>query len=232
MASTANVNLAGEVKSGAADLRRWLLAIDTSTGQAGVALCDGVRMAEVSWPGDRRHTTSVLPAIESLLAMVGIGLDSVGGVAVATGPGSFTGLRVGLSLAKGFAITGERDLIGIPTLDITASPYLAAGAGCIALVPAGRGRVVWAVYPATGDAAPPLNTPYDELLNALPGYPNYIVAGELTPEQRDSMASVHGHIASPALSMRRPAVLAELGHRRWIDREFDDPVMLEPLYLH
>ncbi len=137
MATAATDHHNAPVEADAGEHRRWLLAIDTSTDQAGIALFDGEQMAECSWPGGRQQTTSVLPAIESLLAQVGVDLGDVGAVAVATGPGSFTGLRVGLSLAKGFAIAGDRRVIGIPTLDIAAAPYRCSPPGVRCL---GSGR--------------------------------------------------------------------------------------------
>lgn len=212
--------------------RPWLLAIDTSTGQAGIALCDGVDVAEVSWPGGRRQTTTVPPAIESLLAVLEIGTGDIGAVAVAIGPGSFTSLRVGLSLAKGFAITGNVAVIGVPTLDLAAAPYRDAGVPAVVLLPAGRGRVVWSAYPASGEPGVPRNTSFDEFLDRLPDYPDAIVAGELTDDLRIQITAVHGKLASPAMSMRRPGVLAELGFGRWRRGEIDDPNSLEPLYLH
>jgi tRNA threonylcarbamoyladenosine biosynthesis protein TsaB len=232
MSLTAGGQPARDEDSDANELRPWLLAIDTATEQAGIALFDGVQLAEMSWPGGRRQTTSVLPAIQSMLQMIGIDLNCVGGVAVSLGPGSFTGLRVGMSLAKGFVIDGNRELVGIPTLDVSAFPYLATGAGCIALVPAGRARVVWSIYPEHGEPTPPQNMTFDGFLEILAPHPNHVVVGELTPEQRNSVLKVHAKIATPAMSTRRPAILAEIGYRRWTDRDIVDPATVEPLYLH
>lgn len=210
---------------------RWLLAIDTSTDQAGIALYDGSALAEMSWPGGRRQTTGVLPAVDSMMGRVGIGLADVGAVAVASGPGSFTGLRVGLSIAKGLAIVENRAVIGVPTLDIAASPYREAGVPCIVLVPAGRGRVVWAHYPTHGAATEPRNTTFDDLVVEIQRHPDVIVCGELNPDQQAAVRSVHQHLSSVMVT-RRPGVLAEIGYRRWQLGDVDDPALLEPQYLH
>jgi len=209
-----------------------MLAIDTATEQAGVALFDGAQVVEMSWPGGRRHTTTVLPAIEFLLAIADVGMDRVGCVAVMTGPGSFTGLRVGVSVAKGLVIPGDCVLVGIPTLDVSASPYRATGMGCIVLAPAGRSRVVWSSYSAGGDPTPPVNTTFDKFLEVLPRHPDHVVVGELTLAQREAVLRIHTNLSSPAMSTRRPSVLAELGYRRWIEGKVDEPTALEPLYLH
>ncbi len=208
----------------------WLLALDTATDQAGVALFDGERMIELSWPGGRQQTTSVLPNLETLLKQNGLAIAHVGAVAVAAGPGSFTGLRVGLSLAKGLAITGDRTVIGVNTLDIAAAPYVEAGVECIALVPAGRGRVVWSRYGPV-PAPPPVNTSFAEFLVVLRNNQNAIVTGELSHEQREQAAAVHPRVGS-FMSHRRPGVLARIGYRHWQAGEVDDPATLEPLYLH
>jgi tRNA threonylcarbamoyladenosine biosynthesis protein TsaB len=211
--------------------RERLLAIDTSTEQAGIALFDGEQLAEMSWPGGRQQTTTVLPAIETLLARLGIDMSSVGAIAVATGPGSFTGLRVGLSLAKGYAIAGNCNVIGVPTLDVAAEPWREAGVGCIVLVPAGRGRVVWSVYPVSGPATEPRNDAFEVFLEGIGEYPDLIVAGELTNDHRSRLAERHARISS-TMATRRPGALATIGYRRWQAGEIDDPTTLVPVYLH
>ena len=211
---------------------RWLLAIDTSTEQAGIALYDGTHILEYSWPGGRQQTVSVLPAIERLLDDARITLAEIGAVAVATGPGSFTGLRVGLSMAKGLAIDGERAVIGVPTLDVTAAPHRMFGIPVVALVPAGRGRVVWAAYPTHGGASPVTNSSFDEFVATLEAHRYSAVVGELSPQQRARIDSIGVRVASPALSVRRPAVLAEIAYLRWQLGDVDEPTTLEPLYVH
>ncbi len=211
-------------------LRPWLLAIDTATDQAGLALFDGVDLAETSWPGGRRQTTSVLPVLDKLLACAGVTIDGVGAVAVAAGPGSFTGLRVGLSLAKGLAITGDRVVIGVDTLDIAAAPYVEANVPCLALVPAGRGRVVWSRYGLGDEATTPVNASFAAFVDVVGSHPAELVVGELTADQRAKVADIHGRMA--AIPFRRPGVLARLAIDRWRRGDVDDPALLEPLYLH
>ena len=79
-----------------------LLAIDTSTSVAAVALGDanGKLETEDRWPAGYRHGEDLLPRVRDLLAGHGIGLDDLAGVVVGTGPGAFTGLRVGIATAR------------------------------------------------------------------------------------------------------------------------------------
>ncbi|HEV2066235.1 MAG TPA: tRNA (adenosine(37)-N6)-threonylcarbamoyltransferase complex dimerization subunit type 1 TsaB [Thermomicrobiales bacterium] len=210
----------------------WLLALDTATDQAGIALFDGVRIAEVSWPAGRRQTVRLLPAIEGLLAACDISLDAVGAIGVAIGPGTFTGLRVGLSVAKGLAALSERAIIGVSTIAIAAEPYGSSGDPVLVTLPAGRGRVVWAVKEAGEEAGEPVNSSLEELAAVLADHPEFLLAGELLPDQREHLLAVHHHAAPITASARRPSSLARLAWERWLRGELDDPELIEPIYLH
>ncbi len=115
-----------------------LLAIDTSTHYASVALHDGARLlSEHTWLANQDHTRTLLPNIQRLLADCRANLDGLTVVAVALGPGSFNGLRVGLSTAKGLALARNLPLVGVPTLELLAAEY---GLDEVTMN-AGRGRI-------------------------------------------------------------------------------------------
>lgn len=206
---------------------RWLLAIDTSTEQAGLALGNESTLLERSWAAGRTQTTSVLPAIDHLLHEAGITTAGVEAIAIATGPGTFTGLRVGMSIAKGLVLAQGTPLIGIPTLDIAAASADDAP-DLVALLPAGRGRVVWQRYGVQADPDP-RNTTVPELIAALEAMPESLVIGEVSPEHRTAIEEAHPHVR---WEYRRPGVLADLARCRLARDDVDDPVTLEPLYLH
>jgi tRNA threonylcarbamoyladenosine biosynthesis protein TsaB len=214
------------------DGARWLLAIDTATDQAGIGLSDGERFLEASWPGGRQQTTRVLPAIEWLHSQAGIAIEDIGAIGVAIGPGSFTGLRVGLSIGKGMATLQDRALIGVGTLETIAAPWRTVGASCIALIPAGRERVVWAASDPGAPLTSPTNDSFVALLERLGDFPGWPVVGELSADQRRQVADRHGALLPHALSVRRPGVLAEMAYERWKRGDVDDPVSLEPVYIH
>lgn len=99
-----------------------LLAVDTSTPGGSIALCDGEEVLFECYrklPGT--HTDWLLPAIEQLFNDAGIGLHDLALLAVVHGPGSFTGLRVGMATVKGLAIGGDLPVAGISSLELLAS---------------------------------------------------------------------------------------------------------------
>jgi tRNA A37 threonylcarbamoyladenosine modification protein TsaB len=101
-----------------------LLAIDTSTHYASVALHDGTHLvSEHTWLAKQDHTRTLMPALQRLLADAGIDISALQAVAVALGPGSFNGLRVGLSTAKGLAVARSLPMVGASTLEILAAEY-------------------------------------------------------------------------------------------------------------
>jgi tRNA threonylcarbamoyladenosine biosynthesis protein TsaB len=213
-----------------------LLAVDTSTEQVGLALHDGAQViGEYAWRSSQRHTVELAPAISDLLTRCDLTMDAVNALAIALGPGSFTSLRVGLSLVKGLALSRHLPLIGIPTLDILAAAQPASKLPLAVLIQAGRGRFALGWYkssrmgwqssdPARVVAAKAL---LDEIRNPS------IVCGELTSEDRHKLKENKSvQLASPAGSIRRPAVLAELAWARWQAGEVDDEATLAPIYLH
>lgn len=125
-----------------------LLAIDTATQVMSLALHDGLNLrAEQTWHTANNHTAELAPAVITLLEHCAATVDDLTALAVSIGPGSYSGLRIGVALAKGMAEVRALPLIGISTLDTLAAgqPYY-AGHGLIATVEAGRGRIIAATY--------------------------------------------------------------------------------------
>ena len=213
-----------------------LLALDTSTKTMGIALYDGVSvLSESVWASGLHHTIELAPAIEEALQRAKVTLEDVEVIGVAKGPGSYTGLRIGLAVAKGLALAHHYPLIGISSLDVIAAAQPAQDAQLAAVLEAGRGRLAVGWYQlkedqwqAKGD--PEILTP--EELSAKVKKPT-LIAGELNAQARKVLARKHKNVilASPALSVRRPSILAELAWQRWQNEEVDDPVTLAPDYL-
>jgi tRNA threonylcarbamoyladenosine biosynthesis protein TsaB len=214
-----------------------LLALDTSTAQVGLALYDGVQvLGEMTWTTRQHHTTELAPALNGLLKRSGASMDMVEALGMAIGPGSFTSLRVGLSLAKGIALARHLPLVGISTMDIIAAAQPAGTRPLAAVIQAGRKRIALGWYQfsenrwqAQGEVK---STTVDELADQIE-HPTY-VAGELTSEDRSRLARKRTNIllASPMHCVRRPSILADLAWARWQNNQVDEPASLAPIYLH
>lgn len=214
-----------------------LLALDTSTRTTGVALYDGTQvLAENLWVSRDYHTVELAPAVAETLAKSGIEASELDALVVALGPGSFTGLRIGLALAKGMALAHHLPLIGVPTLDVLAAAQPPHDGPMVAVLRAGRGRLAVGWY--QGRAEGWHSTGKTEVLTP-PELSQRIrkptlVCGELTAGERRLLGRKRKNVilASPAHSVRRPSYLAEVGWRRWLAGQVDDPATLAPVYLH
>jgi tRNA threonylcarbamoyladenosine biosynthesis protein TsaB len=213
-----------------------LLAVDTSTAQVGLALHDGAQViGEYAWRSSQRHTVELAPAISDLLTRCGLSMGDVRALGVALGPGSFTSLRVGLALVKGLALARHLPLIGIPTLDILASAQPLSRLPLVVAIQAGRGRLAVGLYKSSKNGwqarGPARVVTVEVLMDEIEG-PS-LVCGELTSEERQRLSEkAEMHLASPAGSVRRPAILAELAWARWQEGKVDDEASLAPIYLH
>jgi tRNA threonylcarbamoyladenosine biosynthesis protein TsaB len=120
-----------------------VLALDTASPRPAVALsCDG-RLFEEPLPGDRRASEELLPAVRRVLAAGGLRLEACERIGVCAGPGSFTGLRVGLATAWGFGRALGVPVEAVSTLEAIAEAARAPGGGrVVAVLDAGRGDLV------------------------------------------------------------------------------------------
>lgn len=227
-----------------------LLAVDTSTSQMGVALSDGNRVsAESVWYSQHHHTIELAPAVSELLRHTGISAGDIDGLVVAIGPGSFTALRVGLALVKGFAVARKVPLVGVPTLDVIAAAQTPSSRPLAAVLQSGRGRLALGWYRPADGSGPGRTvsvnsddlgwesqgdgeiTTADALAKSIDS--PTLIAGELSAEERQRLARkrVNVMLAPPALCVRRPALLAELGRGRHDRGDWDNPATLAPIYL-
>ena len=99
-----------------------VLAIDSAGLVASVAVVeDGVLIAEYTMNYKKTHSQTLLPMLEEVKKAISLDLSSIDAIAVAAGPGSFTGLRIGSATAKGLGLALDKPLIGVPTVDALAA---------------------------------------------------------------------------------------------------------------
>ncbi|MFQ5610740.1 MAG: tRNA (adenosine(37)-N6)-threonylcarbamoyltransferase complex dimerization subunit type 1 TsaB [Anaerolineae bacterium] len=218
---------------------KTILAIDTATAYAGLALYDenGVQ-AEETWRAARHHTTQVAGRLARMLETARLAPGDLQGLAVTLGPGSFTGLRIGLALAKGLALPHKLPIVGVPTLDVVAYPHRDSPLPVWAVVQAGRGRIAAAGYAwresRWQQTQPARITTLADLVAALDA-PALLVgeigaADEALVENSGARAS-DIVVAPPSLRLRRPGVLAELGAQQLARHERSPLDQLAPIYL-
>jgi tRNA threonylcarbamoyl adenosine modification protein YeaZ len=214
------------------------LAIDTSTEYAGLALMrESEALAEMTWRCGLNHTVELYPRLDFLMKSTRSEMKDLDCIIVALGPGSFNGLRVGVSAAKGLALSLNLPIIGIGTLEYTAYQQSETGLPVCAVQNAGREEIAAATYqlkPRKGwtqikEARLTTTAALAETVKETT-----IFCGEIKPvvaAQLKKLLKSRAIIAPPAARLRRAVFLAELGIKRQAAGQFDNLAALQPVYL-
>ncbi len=212
------------------------LSIDTSTDWGGLALSrQGELLAEIIWKPGQNHTVELYPNITKLLETASADLQTVTAIFVAIGPGSFNGLRAGISAAKGLSFELNVPLKGIGTLAIEAYPFAFTSLPICPLHDAGRGEVAAALYKFNNE----WQCLIEEHITTIDKLPAEIMettvfCGELSETSLISLRLVMGEkaiIPSPEARQRKPSMLAALGWQRLQSDGPDNLASLQPIYL-
>ncbi len=213
------------------------LAIDTSTDTASLALVqDGEVLAELTWRCGQNHSTQLLPNLSHLLKQTELNLQSASGIIVAKGPGSYNGLRVGISTAKSLAFSLGIPIVGISTLEVEAYQQAGRGLPICPIFNAGRGEIATATYQTKRNKWCQLDAEHITTVDTLCSQitTKTVFCGEFVPniatELRKRLKQ-RAVIVSPTAGLRRAGFLAELGLKRLGAGDFDNPATLQPLYL-
>jgi tRNA threonylcarbamoyladenosine biosynthesis protein TsaB len=215
-----------------------ILAVDTSTTSGSVALLDGSKvMVEWTLQSAQTHNRRLLSSIDSVLGELGWSLDQVEGFAVTTGPGSFTGLRIGLTTIKTLAWTLKKPYVGIPSLDALAAPLSFASLPVCTLVDAHRNEVYSAMFQSDGTGSMHRLVPYrvsspEEFISQISGAAIFCGDGWLF--HRSLLLEKLGTWAVEApgpYHVVRAGFVGELARRKFLAGEEEDPVASTPLYI-
>ena len=213
------------------------LSIDTSTRYAGAGLSDeGKLLAEYSWVSRQNHSVELLPAIDHLLKTNGAAPKDLACVFVAIGPGGFSALRVGLSTAKGLAISLGIPIVALNTLEIEADPFRSLGLPVCAALDAGRGEVAAAVYAEESGVWKTAREAWiaspEEVVSGVEGRALFCGEGASLLEPALSERLADGSVlAEHTPPTRRPGTLARMGYERFATGDLADTSTLEPFYL-
>lgn len=213
-----------------------ILSIETAAGCGSVALTrggvrDGRLIAEVAVHAETSHSRQLLGSVEWVMQAAGTGWSDLDAVAVSIGPGSFTGLRIGLAAAKGIVFAAAKPLIAVPTLDAIAlsCPLLDSPLWCI--MDARKQEVYAACYGADRQHTSLAEAIRPELL-AEKIAPPAVIAGPGLTAYHHLFAQLAGvRLIPPALSSLSAAKIGFLAAERLLRGELSDPALTVPLYV-
>ncbi len=214
-----------------------ILALDTATLVSSVALAaPGRLLAELTLQTRKTHSERLMPHIEQLLTLADADKSAVGAIAVSIGPGSFTGLRIGLATAKALAYALGIPLIGVPTLAALAYGCPVPGALLAPTMDAQKGNIYIALYSwQAGELAevlPPSVMDHAAAAAKLAARPEpVLVLGEAAELYADAFRKAGIAVAEPHVAMPRAGSVALLGARLHAAGVSHDAMTLEPLYI-
>ena len=209
-----------------------ILAIDTALDACAAAVLNtdtGKMMAQESQPMKRGHAEALMPLIARVMEEASIGFDSLDRIAATTGPGSFTGLRVGLSAARGIALAAGKPAVGVTTLAAYAAPVVSEGGEhpIISAIDARHDHVYLQVVSGNGGAlVTPRVAPIAEALEAARFGAPYLVGNAA------KILGDHWPADAPQPAKVDPQAAPDIVWVAWLGAAVDPAVALaRPLYL-
>lgn len=217
-----------------------ILAVDTASKVAGAALIDGPKVLAESWLNTgKTHSQRFLPMVQDLLKNADASLQEIDGFAVTVGPGSFTGLRIGIATVKGFYQAVKKPVACVVTLDALSRNLLGTGGLICPIMDARKNEVYSALY-REQNQKPVRITPYravnpGQLLKELAAFKEKVFfAGDGVPifrEQIDQELGAQAFYAPTASCLIRPAQVALAGLEKFLEGNTAGGFEIQPLYL-
>jgi len=215
----------------------YSLALETSGAHGGVALGRGPKILRTgAFSGPRRHATELLPLLEALCSSAAVEPRSLGRVYVSAGPGSFTGLRIGITVARMLALAAGAKIVAVPTLEViaqNAAEALHPPDHLAVILDAKRKRAYAASFRRTDALYAPTSAPAeinpDEFLSSQP--PGCAIMGEGIAHHGAAVAASGLRVLPRHLHAPRCEVVYQLGSARAARGLFDDPRTLIPIYI-
>jgi tRNA threonylcarbamoyladenosine biosynthesis protein TsaB len=206
-----------------------VLAVDTTSPRGSLAIADATGiLAEETVESDAGHSRWLLPAVDAALRRLDLAAATIELFAVTSGPGSFTGLRVGIGTIQGLALAARRRCLGIPTLDVWAHQVRGAADSITVILDAFRGEVFWAVYGRDADLRGERHV--GGLGAALAAAPaGSVFVGDVVEKQREAILAAVPAATFPQASAFLAATLARMALAR--AAYAGPPGALAPVYL-
>lgn len=215
-----------------------VLSLDTATLVSSVAIASEDRLlAELTTQTRLTHSETLMPHIKDVLELASVTKEKIDGVAVSIGPGSFTGLRIGLATAKAICYALNVPIIAVPTLEAMAARFPFSGAEIYSLMDAQKGNVYRAVYSWQNGAPLCIREievmPFEAVLDecAADNTP-IIMTGDIVQRKTAKLILPENvTVAPPTMVMPRAAETAFLGIKKLAEGKVDNLMDLEPLYV-
>ena len=202
-----------------------ILAIDTSTDYLSLAITeDGKTLGKFHKKADRRHSILLVPMIDRLLKKAKLKIKDINCFAVSVGPGSFTGLRIGVTVVKGLAYALKKPVVAVPTLDVIAYNALSSKGVICPVLDARKNKVYACLYKSDGKKLKRLSKylllPPADLLKKTEKYDKVLFLGDFGPG-----------LAVPVWQPKAE-VVARVGLEQARLKRFVQPEDLEPMYIY
>jgi len=217
-----------------------ILALDTSTNVASVAILeDDVIIGEYSCNKGKTHSQRLMPMIQSLLEKVGLSATDMDAFSASIGPGSFTGLRIGVTTVKAMAFAAEKPVISIHTLDALAFNLSMSKALICPIIDARNSQVFTAVYRFINNKLERL-TDYlgihiNELIDIIrPMEGEIVLLGDACAMHRDYFTTELGErlrFAPPNTALAKASSVAVLASNAFVDGKLESCYDMVPFYL-
>lgn len=216
-----------------------ILALDTSAKAASAAVCEnGKILAETFLNIKTTHSQTILPMCEAMLSTLGLAPGELDGFAVSVGPGSFTGLRIGISAIKGLAFATNKPCVGISTLDALAQNCADFEGIICAVMDARCNQVYNALYEASGGTLRKLTEDrallLADLLEELKSLKKMVLLvgdGADLCYNRITDPTIHWRLAAPAARFQRASSVALLAETAFAQGKTQTAGELLPVYL-
>jgi tRNA threonylcarbamoyladenosine biosynthesis protein TsaB len=218
-----------------------VLGLETGSTSASLGLVDGGRIVAALSREVKSHGADLPALVDGLLGSAGMKIRDLSAIAIGIGPGSFTGLRIGVSYVKGLAVGARLQIVGVPSLDAIAlcgstSPLARPGLSICSILDARKGEIYVSLYRIVTDALEKmigdLVVPHDEFASRITG--EVLFVGESKAEDAKALVKHNGGKADTigaAGFARRGSFVAALGAARVARNDVDEVATLEPLYV-
>ncbi len=214
-----------------------VLGVDTSTMTAGIGIVEEDEiLVEVKFSVKITYSEILLSCIDQALKNVSLKIDDLDGLAISIGPGSFTGLRIGLSTLKGLSFATEKPLASVPSLDALAYLSLYCQYPVVTMLDAKKSQVYAAIY-ETRDGELKRQSDYlvidvEDLVKKVSQRSLFVGPGaKLYQKKLIELLKDKAYFSQAEQSLPSGAMVALLGSKKLMLGQFEDMVNLEPLYL-